>query len=167
MNPVPTGTITRNPDGSAELTITRVFAGATVDDVWASITDSERTSRWYGPWRGEPGAGKTIEAQLAFEEGQPWMPMRIDACDPPNVLALSSEDSYGSWFLELRVREVDSGAALDFIQHKLDPGMAESVGPGWEYYLDNLVAARSDLPMPSFSDYYPSQSEYFKAQVAD
>lgn len=30
--------------------------------------------------------------------------------------------------------------------------MAGEVGPGWEYYLDMLVAAREGKPLPSFGD---------------
>jgi len=36
-------------------------------------------------------------------------------------------------------------------------------GPGWEYYLDMLVAARDDLPTPSFDDYYPAMKGYYEA----
>jgi hypothetical protein len=36
-------------------------------------------------------------------------------------------------------------------------------GPGWEYYLDMLVAARDDLPAPSFDDYYPAMKPYYEA----
>ena len=43
--------------------------------------------------------------------------------------------------------------------------MAESVGPGWEYYLDRLVAAESggDPASLDFDDYYPSQSEHYRS----
>ena len=37
-----------------------------------------------------------------------------------------------------------------------------SVGPGWEYYLDMLVASREGDPQPSFDDYYPAQHEYYQ-----
>ena len=165
MNPVPTGRITQLDDGSHDLVVTRNFAHATVEDVWESITDPERTARWYGPWRGDAGIGKSIEVQMAYEEGAPWMTMQIDACDPPHQLALSAIDEYGSWFLELRIHASGSGASLDLIHHKLDPGMADSMGPGWEYYMDMLVAARLGTTAPQFDDYYPSQSAYFADQV--
>ena len=165
MTPTPGGQITRLDDGSYQLVITRIFAGATLEDVWASVTESERTARWYGPWRGEPGAGKTIEVKMAYEEGAPWFPMTIDRCDPPHTLAISSSDSYGSWFMELSLRETTTAVILDLIQHKLDPGMAADVGPGWEFYLDMLVASRVGAEQPSFGDYYPQQSEYYRNQV--
>jgi hypothetical protein len=40
------------------------------------------------------------------------------------------------------------------------------VGPGWEYYLDLLVAARGSTPKPTFDDYYPSMKPYFEGQIA-
>jgi uncharacterized protein YndB with AHSA1/START domain len=165
MTPTPSGRITRLDDGSHQLVVTRIFASATIDDVRASVTESERTARWYGAWRGEPGVGKTIEVQMAYEEGAPWIPMTIDKCDPPHTLAVSSSGSYGSWFIEVSLRESATAVILDLIQHRLDPGMAGEVGPGWEYYLDNLVASRDETAQPSFDDYYPQQAEYYRNQV--
>lgn len=165
MTPEPGGTITKLDDGSLDLVITRIFPNATAVDVWASVTEPERTARWYGPWRGEAGVGKTIDVQMAYEDGQPWIPMTVDQCDPPHTLAVSSVGSYGSWFMEIRIRQSGSAAILDLVQHKLDPGMAGEVGPGWEYYLDMLVASREGADLPSFGDYYPSQADYYKAQV--
>ena len=37
------------------------------------------------------------------------------------------------------------------------------VGPGWEYYLDMLVAAREGASLPKFDTYYPAQKDYFTA----
>ncbi|WP_198958148.1 MULTISPECIES: hypothetical protein [Amycolatopsis] len=34
------------------------------------------------------------------------------------------------------------------------------IGPGWEYYLDLLVAARTGAPRPEFTDYYPAVKPY-------
>ena len=35
--------------------------------------------------------------------------------------------------------------------------------PGWEYYLDLLVAARDGGPTPEWDDYYPAQKGYYEA----
>jgi len=37
------------------------------------------------------------------------------------------------------------------------------MGPGWEYYLDMLVAARDGTPAPVFDDYYPAMKPYYEA----
>ena len=59
MNPTPTGQVLRTPDGR-DLVIRRTFR-APIEDVWASVTESERTARWFGSWTGEPGPGRTIQ----------------------------------------------------------------------------------------------------------
>ena len=43
--------------------------------------------------------------------------------------------------------------------------MAAGVGPGWEYYLDRLVAAETggDVAAIDFDDYHPAQSDYYRA----
>ena len=164
MNSIPTGRVTKEADGSYDLILTRSFR-AGIEDVWASVTDPERTAHWYGTWKGEAGPGKTIDVQMGFEEGAPWSAMTIDSCREPQHLALSAVDDYGAWHLEVNLTENDGVTDLEFIQHRIDPGMVESIGPGWEYYLDNLVASRDELPLPDFHDYYPSQSAYFVAQL--
>jgi uncharacterized protein YndB with AHSA1/START domain len=145
-----------------DLVLTRTFR-APVDDVWASVTESERTARWYGPWRGEAGPGRRIEVQLVGEEGQPWETMTIDACEPPRRLALSAVNDYGSWHLELELTETAGVTELRFTQHLTDTDGVGEVGPGWEFYLDALVASRDGGPAPVFDDYYPSMKGYYEA----
>ena len=41
---------------------------------------------------------------------------------------------------------------------------AEQIGPGWEFYLDRLEAARADQTMPDFGDYWPSMGPYYAGQ---
>ena len=52
---------------------------------------------------------------------------------------------------------------LELIHHRVDRKSMGAIGPGWEYYLDNLVAARERQPLPKFDSYYPSQKAYFEA----
>jgi hypothetical protein len=56
---------------------------------------------------------------------------------------------------------------LRFVQHLDEKVNVGDVGPGWEYYLDNLVASRDGAPLPKFEDYYPSQQAYYVAQTVD
>jgi hypothetical protein len=88
--------------------------------------------------------------------------MTIDACEPPRHVAVSSHDVYGTWRLEATLVERDGVTELTFVQH-LDDGVGiGEVGPGWEYYLDNLVASRDGSTRPQFDDYYPSQKAYYE-----
>jgi uncharacterized protein YndB with AHSA1/START domain len=95
MSSKPTGRIEGN-----DLILTRRFR-APIDDVWTSVTKSESTARWFGPWEGEAGPGKTVRVQLVHEKGQPWTKVRIDACEAPRHLALTTKDDHGEWSLEL------------------------------------------------------------------
>jgi uncharacterized protein YndB with AHSA1/START domain len=165
MNPTPTGQVLRTPDGR-DLVIRRTFR-APIEDVWASVTESERTARWFGSWTGEPGPGKTILCTMTFEPGAEPAPMTIVACEPPRHLALSAVNPYGSWHLELHLTEAAGVTELRFVQHLGEKTSVGDVGPGWEYYLDNLVASRDGGPLPKFDDYYPSQQEYYLAQTGD
>ena len=162
----PTGRVVRS-DAGRELVLTRTFR-APIEDVWASITDSERTARWFGPWQGEPGVGRTIRYNMVFEQqpedGPMWSEMTIEACDAPRHLALSSSGEYGM-YLDLRLSETNGVTELRFSQRLDDGTDVGAYGPGWEYYLDNLVASREGTPLPDFKDYYPSQSEYFRGQA--
>jgi uncharacterized protein YndB with AHSA1/START domain len=169
MKPTPTGRIIRTAEGGRDLEIVRTFR-APIDDVWASITEPERTARWFGPWSGEAGVGRTIRYTMVFEAGADpddlKLSMTIDACDPPHHLAVSSVDEWGSWYLEAHLREVDGVTELRFVQHLDVSTGVGSVGPGWEYYLDNLVASRTDGARPDFNDYYPAQKQYYEELAA-
>jgi uncharacterized protein YndB with AHSA1/START domain len=164
MNPTPTGRIFRTPAGR-DLVLTRIFR-APREDVWASITEPERTARWFGRWWGQGGVGSTIRYSMGFEEGAPEAEMTIRACEPPHHLAVYSEDAAGVWHLEAHLTEADGVTELRFTQHLDARQNVGDIGPGWEYYLDNLVASRIGDPLPSFSDYYPAQTDYYRSRDA-
>jgi hypothetical protein len=46
-----------------------------------------------------------------------------------------------------------------------DPTVAADVGPGWDYYLDRLVAAETggDVAAIDFTDYHPADCEYYRS----
>lgn len=159
MTTAPSGRLENTPDGQ-DMILTRTYR-APIEDVWASITDSERTARWFGPWKGEAGTGRTIRVQLVFEEGQPWADYTIEACHPPRHLALRTVDAYGDWHLEATLTERAGQTELVFTHHLTEPGLAGEAGPGWEYYLDMLEAARTGTDRPDFDDYYPAMREYY------
>jgi uncharacterized protein YndB with AHSA1/START domain len=163
MNPKPTGRLTLL-GGRTDLELERHFK-ASIEDVWQSITDPDSMSRWIGTFSGETGPGKTVQFRMLFEQGDAVSNVLIEACEPPHRLVVSAKDDHGSWHLELRLKSAGNTTTLTFVQHLDDPKLAGDVGPGWEYYLDMLVAARTGAPRPSFDDYYPSQREYYLEQV--
>jgi uncharacterized protein YndB with AHSA1/START domain len=161
MTPQPTGRLRRR-DRGRDLILTRSFR-APIGDVWASITESERTARWFASWTGDAGPGKTIRYQLTFEGDVPEADMTIEACEPPHHLAVRTTDESGTWHLEARLTEADGATELTFTHHLDDEANVGEVGPGWEYYLDMLAASRDGTARPDFDDYFPAMREYFDA----
>jgi uncharacterized protein YndB with AHSA1/START domain len=155
MSPQPTGRIRGN-----DLVLSRRFR-ASIEDVWTSITDSSSTERWFGRWEGTPGVGNEIRVQMGFEDGQPWLTKKIDACEAPRRLVLTSVGNSFVSRLELSLKTIGDECELEFVQCAIDRARVGEMGPGWEYYLDNLVASRDGGPLPTFDAYYPAQKAYF------
>jgi uncharacterized protein YndB with AHSA1/START domain len=148
-------------DGN-DLVLTRRFH-APIEDVWASITRTESTARWFGSWTGAPGTGSTIRIRMVFEKDGPETVAHVDACEPPHRLALTTHGPYGVK-LEITLTRSGDFTELRFVQHLADRKLARDMGPGWEYYLDNLVAARAGEPLPSFEEYYPSMQAHYAGE---
>ena len=164
--PTATGQLLPTSTGR-DLVLERVLPGS-IDDAWASITESDRLGRWFCTWRGEPRVGATLELTLVAEEGDPTSQAEILACDPPTHLAVSTQDQGGQWRLEATLTPLGSDQTrLRFVHHLDEEANPEEVGPGWEYYLDRLVAAMTGSDMPDFDDYWPSlASAYGEDQTA-
>lgn len=161
MSRLPTGQLFRTSTGS-DLVLSRTFR-ATAEDVWASLTEPDRTARWFGPWEGEAAPGRTIKVQMVFEDQAPWRELRVEACEPPQRLAVSMDDKAGTWRMELvMLSGADGSTELRLVHHLDTEDQVGEVGPGWEYYLDMLVAARDGSPQPDFDHYYPAMKSYFE-----
>lgn len=157
MSPQPTGHL----DGN-DLVITRRFR-APIGDVWASVTESEKTALWFGNWEGNAGPGKVLRVCMVHEKGQPWMDLAIEECAAPHRLMVATKDDFGEWRITITLTQTGDTTELRFVQHLSDRALAGEVGPGWEYYLDMLVASRNASPLPSFDDYYSAQKAHYLA----
>lgn len=165
MNPpIPTGRLVPTADG-VDLVLTRNLPGS-IDDAWASITEPDRTARWIGRWEGEGAVGATIKLQLGFEEATPWSDVKITECAAPHRLRVLTIDDHGSWDVTLELSSADDHAELRFVMHHVDPAAAGEIGPGWEFYLDQLLASVTGAPLPDFADYFPAQRSHFEAQAS-
>lgn len=165
--PEPTGRLVPGADGEGhDLVLTRTLPG-TLADAWASITEPERTARWFGRWEGVGAVGATVRLQLGFEEGSPWTDVTIAECDEPRRLRVVTADEMGSWDLAADLSPVEGRAdrtELRFVMYRVAPASVGEVGPGWEYYLDQLVASLTGTALPDFDDYFPAQRAYYAEQ---
>lgn len=165
MTRTPTGRI-EHEGGRPRLVITRTFA-APIEDVWAAVTEPGRLERWIGTFTGDPASGVVAFRMTAEGEDATADDLEIRECDPPRTLRVSTHGEY-AWSLDLELVEADGVTTLAFSQPGIDPAQAGSVGPGWEYYLDRLVAAETggDVAEIDFDrDYYPAMEEHYRAQA--
>lgn len=139
---------------------------APIESVWAAVTEPDRLERWIGTWSGDPASGSVIFRMTAEGEDAPAEGVGINECDPPHRLSVTMnvEGEANSWHLVLELVHEDGTTTLTFSQRMSDAETASSVGPGWEYYLDRLVASEAgqDVSGVLWEDYYPAQSDYYR-----
>lgn len=163
MTPRPTGRRERRGADDV-LVLTRQLA-APIGDAWAAVTESERLGRWIGTWTGDPAEGFVTFTMTAEGEDVPAARCALRTCEPPRRLAVELVDDAGTWHLALDLEEHGGTTELTFAQVIDDPDALESTGPGWEYYLDRLVAvvAGDDPSAIDFDDYHPGQGDHYRA----
>ncbi|KRA25540.1 hypothetical protein ASD65_14775 [Microbacterium sp. Root61] len=157
------GTVTRI-DGRPNLILTRHFA-ASAAEIWRELTVSDRLERWIGRWEGDPASG-TVDFFMTAESADATAEQyAILECDPPRRFAGDTSMGAGAWHLWFELHEDAAGTTLTFGQ-RLNPGEdVGSIGPGWEYYLDRLVAAHDgkDVATVAWDDYYPALKDAYQA----
>jgi len=154
----------------ATLVIERTFR-APVEDVWAAVTESQRLGRWIGTWTGDPASGQVIFRMTAEGEDVEDEHVTVHECDPPRRLVVSWDSgpsAGGRWHVELDLDEVAGVTTLTFAQPVPDTATGRDVGPGWEYYLDRLVADQGDgeVSAVAWSD-YEGMAGHYEALFAD
>lgn len=165
MNRIPTGRRERRTFGEV-MVLERTFA-APIEDVWAAVTEPERLERWIGTWTGDPTSGQVVFRMTAEGADAPEETVHIQECTPPHVLRARiemAEPQGQEWHWELRLTDAAGMTTLTFVQSAAGDIPVSDVGPGWEYYLDRLVAAESgqDVGAVDFErDYHPAMSGYY------
>ena len=156
-------------DGRAYVVFERTFR-APIADVWAAVTESDRLGRWIGIWSGDPASGSIAFRMTAEAEDAPEETIWIDECTAPTRLVMCSArpDERQRSGAGVDLDESDGVTTLTFAQEAIDVSLAESVGPGWDYYLDRLVAAETgaDLAAIEFDEYYPAFAAHYRAELA-
>lgn len=161
-----TGTVEHGP-GGPELVLTRRFRAATAE-VWSSLTEPRLLERWVGRWEGDPSSGRVEFFMTAESPDAEAAECTITRCEPPYRYAVDTATPGGVWHLALDLAESGGVTTLTFRQ-RLDPDDdATSIGPGWEYYLDRLVAVREGRAAETvaWESYWPAQRDHYAAAAA-
>lgn len=158
----PTGTLT---DDGTTLVLSRTVS-APITEVWAAATESDLLGQWFATWEGDPADGFVLLSMTAEAESGPPVRCDITECIAPTRLVVATVNDWGSWNLAIDLTEADgeaAGTTILFCHRDLEAGTVGSIGPGWEWYLDRLVALLDGTPLPSleaFDDYMTSSDAY-------
>lgn len=160
-----TGKVVRDAIGLELIVQRRLPIG--IDDAWEWMTAPARLKKWMGSLKGRARIGATLQLTMTAENGSPSESLEVIECEPPRRYVVEQRAGDEIWRLRISLAETDAGTTV-FLGHRLDTArLAGSVGPGWEFYLDRLVAAFHEGPMPDFADYYPQQRPYFERIAMD
>ncbi|WP_350348129.1 SRPBCC domain-containing protein [Agromyces sp. G08B096] len=160
MHAKPTGHFQQKSDG-LYLQFDRLFR-APIEDVWYSITNPTALSSWIGTYTGRPATGGIRFKMTAEGEDAPWENVSVLECDAPHRFHLDVGKAPETWRLHAHLVEGGGMTTLTFAQRLADRAAAADIGPGWDYYLDRLEAARTGAPMPDWADYHPAFVRYYR-----
>src|SRR5208283_2007932 len=84
----------RSADGSGIVRVEDRF-DTDIDDLWSALTDPGRVARWYGRVEGDlrPGGGFRLYLESDGWDGTG----RVEACEPPRRLLVTTRESDESW----------------------------------------------------------------------
>src|SRR3954469_8218534 len=66
-----------------------------IDDLWSAVTDPERLARWWGRVEGDLRPGGAV--RLFVESAGLQSTGRIEDCEPPRRLRVTSRETDESW----------------------------------------------------------------------
>jgi uncharacterized protein YndB with AHSA1/START domain len=120
-----------------------------IEDVWAALTEPDRTARWFGTYEGERRVGGSGTLTMTHEgESAAGEPMRIEECDPPRRLVVRWE-SEQAWRIQLELAEDHDRTVLVFTQVFPAGTDAGDYVLGWHWYLDHFDAELRGGPPPA------------------
>lgn len=138
----------RSEDGKGVVRISHSYDSA-IDDLWTAITDPTRLAGWYAEIDGDLRAGGAIHIYVRADDWEGTG--RIEVCEPPRRLLVTTRESDGSWqkgqgmppydaTIEATL-EADEGRTQLVIEVKGMPLEAVAFyGVGWQIHAENLAA---------------------------
>ncbi|MET0725000.1 MAG: SRPBCC domain-containing protein [Leifsonia sp.] len=162
MSAKPTGRFAHRADG-VYLVLDRLFS-APIEDVWYSLTNATAMQKWIGTYTGNPTTG-AVRFLMTAEPDADWQYVAIRECHPPHRFTAESGEGDTRMRVFCHLREAGGMTTLTLGQWMPDTSQAATMGPGWDYYLDRLIAARANRPLPEWEHYFPAHSEYYRELV--
>ena len=159
MTAKPTGHYELKPDG-LHLQFDRLFH-APIEDVWFSLTNPAAMQAWIGTYTGSPATG-AVRFRMSAEENPEWQNVSILECAPPHRFVADSGPAPAGIRVFCHLKEAGGMTTLTFGQRLHVPADAATMGPGWDFYLDRLTAARAGRALPEWEQYYPAFAPHYR-----
>jgi uncharacterized protein YndB with AHSA1/START domain len=107
-----------------------------IDDLWHACTTPERLARWIAEVSGDLHVGGTVHAVFTST----WTgPARIDACEAPNHLLLTTEPGTDDETqIEAWLTPEGSQTRLVVEERGVPVGQLHFYGAGWQVHLEDL-----------------------------
>jgi uncharacterized protein YndB with AHSA1/START domain len=143
-----------------------------IDDLWSALTDPGRLARWWGEVDGDLRVGG--EFHLFLEAAGLDGSGRVEACEPPRWLRVTTRESDESWrkgrgappfdqTIEATLTADGDQTTLVIEVHGMPVDKTAFYGAGWQIHAENLAAhlagrqrgdseARWDELVPSYQD---------------
>lgn len=164
MTAAPTGRLV-----GGDLRLERIF-DAPAAEIWAAVTEPQGLARWIGYYEEDPASGGVDFYMTAEGDDPEPAPVVIEECRINTVLQVRQLQGDEPWRLRLEIAESAGRATLTFTHLDIAADQIEMIGPGWDYYLDRLVASQTGRRVETIdfdADYYPAMAAYYRSQVTD
>ena len=159
MTARPTGRLAMREDG-LYLMINRLFTQP-IERVWASMTRPRELEKWIGTYTGSPESG-AVRFRMSAEPDAKWEYVTILECAEPHRFTGDFGVGDDAWRATFHLVEGDGLTTLTFGQRLRNRAEASTVGPGWDYYLDRLLAVHTGGVLPKWEQYYPAHAQFYK-----
>ena len=125
-----------------------------IDDMWSALTDPGRLARWYGQVEGDLRPGGEFRLHL---ESDGWDGTgRVEVCEPPRRLQVTTRETEESWRMGRGARPFD--AAIEAVLtadgdqtilvievQGMPLDRLAAYGAGWQIHAENLAAYLAGL----------------------
>ncbi|MFI5912541.1 SRPBCC family protein [Dactylosporangium sp. NPDC051541] len=111
---------------------------STIDDLWSALTDPGRLGRWLGEFDGDLRLGGTFKARFFASEWQGTG--RIDVCDPPHHLAVTTSDADQAeeHVIEAWLTPDGEGTVVIIEERGMPISLLPAYGAGVQIHLEDL-----------------------------
>jgi uncharacterized protein YndB with AHSA1/START domain len=137
------GTLFRTPDGRATVHMEDVYDTG-VDDLWSALTEPARLARWIAEVEGDLRVGGIVRTRFTSSfEG----PCRIDRCEPPHRLTVTSQPGTDEeTVIDAVLESGDTGTRLVIEERGLPVEQIAAHGAGWQAHVEDLEAHIAGRP---------------------